>query len=204
MNTKYTRVVVTLFLAIATLATMGFRAPNDHRRSLAFAADVTTCELVPTSLTAIELLDLLDEPCYSDLVDRVETEIGWSNSGQLATDVLLDSIFSSASNESGMTEYLAIIEQDTDTIVGPSISPSARSGSRFEGFIDYHNPSSPWADAEPVASVRSGARFEGFIDYHNPSSPWADAEPVASARSGSRFEGFIDYHNPSSPWADAE
>ena len=148
MNTKQKRVVVTLILALTAVATVGFSAAPGNSRAAPTTPDHVTCELVPASLSAIELLELIDNHCNADLVDRAETEIGWSNSGQLATEVLLESIFSSGSRGYGTIEYLAIVEQDTDTIVGPSISPSARSGAGDGLSIDYHNPSSSWADSE--------------------------------------------------------
>ena len=166
------------FLAIATLATMGFSVTNVPNHAPVILADVATCELAPTSLTAIELLDFVDDSCDPGLLDAVELEISRGVSGRISTQTLLDSFGLSGSGGSGVSEYLEIVEVDEVTFV----SPSASSGSRFQPFIDYHNPSSPWADVEPVASARSGSRFEGFIDYHNPSSPWADGILMVSNR----------------------
>ena len=73
MNTKHKRAVVTLLVAIATLATMGFRAPHDDSQRVSILPDETCSAL--GSLTAIDLLDVLDEPCYAALVDQVEFEI---------------------------------------------------------------------------------------------------------------------------------
>ena len=74
MNTKHTKVVVTWFLAIATLAAMGFRAPNDgHLRVI--AADVATCDLgAASSFSAYEFIKELQAPCFSDIVDAVEAD----------------------------------------------------------------------------------------------------------------------------------
>ena len=74
MNTKYVRVVVTFFLAVATLATMGFSAPYPDNRAASILPDVT-CEMVPASLTAVELLDFVDQPCFTGSIDEIELEI---------------------------------------------------------------------------------------------------------------------------------
>ena len=75
MNTKHTRVVVTLFLAVATLATMGFSAPYGDSSTASIWPDLTTCELAPVPYTALDLLNRLDEPCFANSIDEIESEI---------------------------------------------------------------------------------------------------------------------------------
>ena len=92
MNTKHTRVVVTLFLAVAALATMGFSAAYEDNRVASILPDVGTCEAVPVSFTAVELLSFLDEACIAGLLDEVEMEIDKGlaapSAGTLIDDIL--------------------------------------------------------------------------------------------------------------------
>ena len=202
MNTKHTRAVVSLFLAIATLATMGFSATHEDDRTASILPDHITCELIEPSLTAIELLEFVGDSCYSGLVDRIETEIDRGISSSTSTQALLDSILErSRATSTWSVDLLELSETEVES-VSPLTRPSTRSDVGDEWSIDYHNPSSAWADAEqfghaPAPSVRSGAGDEWSIDYHNPSSAWADAEqfghaPAPSARSRPAYELSFD------------
>jgi hypothetical protein len=166
---------------------MGFSAAHEDTRAASILPDVVTCEASVVSFTAIELLNFVDEPCYAGLVDQVETEINWGLASSASTEALVESILE-RSRSTGSIEYLELLEQSEAEIGVGFARPSANrpqaetrvgsvaaSTSYFEAYIDYHNPSSPWAESLQVggrATVSdSGARFEGFIDYHNPGAP---------------------------------
>ena len=178
MNTKHKRAVVTLVVAIATLATMGFRAPHDDRLSI--MPDEFTCNVLG-SYAAIELLDVLDEPCYAALTDQVEFEIDHgaaAGSVEALTDRIVGQMHPTSAWPADLLEW-----SETDTAeAGLSYTPGTsgresfvteaeRVGNAFELWIDYHNPGSPWADPRSVGGTESGIQYEGFIDYHNPGAP---------------------------------
>ena len=189
MNTKHTRVVVTLFLAVAALATMGFSAAPEDTRAASIMPDVATCEAAVASLTAIELLDFVDEPCYANLVDQVETEINWGSASSSSTEALVESILERSRSTSAwsvdLLEQSETEAEETRLTTGSSgpgiysrvslVTEAEFVENEFDVSIDYHNPSSPWADSLLVGGAAtvldSNARFEGFIDYHNPGAP---------------------------------
>ena len=92
MNTKHTRVVVTLFLALAALATVGFRAAPREPSAVSVLADEVTCELAPVPYTALERLAFIDEPCYAAMIDEVEHEAGKGVAASASTRALIDGI----------------------------------------------------------------------------------------------------------------
>ena len=193
MNTKHTRIVITLALAVAALATMGFRA-STHLRSPSVNADFGTCS-PDVTFTMADLLDDSDEPCASALLYEIETEMG-------SRGVYVDAWPGDPLTGSGITQ------------VGPASIYAAPAGSLLEPDIDYHNPSSLWWDAGESSLKSSSAAddkswTQEFLDYHDPSSLWSDVDEshrqsgsAADAKSWARE--FLDYHDPSSPWADAE
>ena len=235
MNTKQKRVVVTLFLALAAMATTGFAATNGGNQTAAITPDHLTCELVAEPYSALELLNHLDDPCFPDAVYRIETEIDQGSAGSASTVALLDSILE-RSRAAGSGSVSLLEQRETEVDAGytrPSVNRSLVSSIRSTGSepidvlnrpqdepraslvspsasvgwsIDYHNPSSLWADNEqfaiaPAASERSGARLEWFVNYLELTEPGLDPEVFSGEV---RYEGFIDYHNPSSPWADTQ
>jgi hypothetical protein len=189
---------------------MGFRAPHDDRLSI--LPDEFTCNVLG-SYSAVDLLDVLEEPCYASLLDEVEFEIDHGSAAG-SVEAFIDRVFAQMQPTSAWpAELLELSETDTgDTGLsytlgvsgrGSFVTESERAANAFDLSIDYHNPSSVWADSLLVGGASPDIQYEGSIDYHNPSSPWADSLLVGGARSGTEYEGFIDYHNPSSPWADS-
>ena len=174
MNTKHKRAVVTLLVAIATLATMGFRAPhNDHLSIL--PAD--TCNVLG-SFTAIELLDVLDEPCYAALTDQVEFEIDHGAAAG-SVEALINRVLGQMQPTSAWPADLLELSETAPVETGLSFNPviSGRDSFATEAervpeavdlSIDYHNPSSLWADSLLVGGAKPDIQYEGFIDYHNP------------------------------------
>ena len=120
MNTNRDRktwVRITRFVALASLATMGFSAANGGNHSMVVTADVGTCEPVETAYTALELLEFIDNPCYAVLLDSIEHEIDWGLSGQLSTAALMDSIYERLHDgSSSEIEYLELIEAETEMV----------------------------------------------------------------------------------------
>jgi hypothetical protein len=167
--------VATFFLALAALATMGFSVSHD----------VATCELAPVELTAIELLDYLDDPCYADLVDQVEIEIGWGFSGTGPDPALLE-WFNARNNASasGSVEYLAIIEAEDEWDYRPSATSSARSSSssaELDEYLAFIEAEEEWVygpSATPSAdSGSSGSAFRAYLDYIEVEEEWLDGPP---------------------------
>jgi len=104
---------------------MGFRAPNDHRAA-SVLADHAVCELVEPSFEAVERLDLLNDSCYSELVDTLENALGWGFSGQASTDTLLASIYASSSS-TGNREYPELLSSEIDmSRFIAAVEPSAK------------------------------------------------------------------------------
>jgi hypothetical protein len=125
VNTKYTRVVVALFLAVATLATMGFSAPND-RRTASTLADHVVCESIEPSFRALERPDLINDSCYDDLVDAVEIKLGWAFSGQASVEALLESIYAS-SRSTEDTQYVELLTSEIEiSRFIPAAEPSVK------------------------------------------------------------------------------
>ena len=204
MNTRHTRAVVALVVAIATLATMGFRAPHDNSRGVSILP-AETCNVLG-SYTAIELLSILDEPCFAGLVDEVESEIdrGW---GTTSAEVLVNSVLERSRSTGWQVDLLELSDIEAAE-AGLSYDPGIYgrqslvteadlAANAFDLSIDYHNPSSPWAESLEVGGAAtgsgSGVWSEGFIDYHNPSSPWAEPLHVGASRSVSPVYPAYDY-----------
>ena len=211
MNTKHKRAVVALVVAIATLATMGFRAPHDDRSGVSILPEEFTCSEIG-SYTAVDLLGLLDEPCFAGLAGEVEFEVDYGG-GATSAGLLVDSILERSRSTGWQVDLLEL--RDTEAAeAGLSYNPGIYgrvslvteadlAANEFDLSIDYHNPSSPWAEPLDVGGVMvgsgSGLWSVGFIDYHNPSSPWSESPEVGGAGASGGYEGFIDYHNPGAP-----
>jgi hypothetical protein len=53
---------------------MGFSVPYRDNRVASILPDVT-CDMMPVEFAAIELLDYVDEPCFTGSIDEIELEI---------------------------------------------------------------------------------------------------------------------------------
>ena len=224
---------------------MGFRAPHDESLSIPPAE---ACSVLG-SYTAVELLDVLDLPCYAALTDEVEFEIDHGAAAD-SVGVFIQRILDQMDPTSPWAAEL-LEQSGTDlrsgggSVFSESVSTSDLDIAEIEFEIDHGadagsvqalmdrvfaqmHPTSAWPadllewsetdtgeagllynpgisgrESSVTEAERVGNAFDLSIDYHNPSSPWADSLLVGGAGSGTQYEGFIDYHNPSSPWADS-
>jgi hypothetical protein len=136
VNTTHTRVVVSLLLSVATLATVGFRAPHEDSRTASILPDHAVCQLNDLSLSAIELLELVDAHCDPALVDQVESEIDKGSAGAGSIEAWLDGFYASIRPSAGGVEYLESVESETDSFASPSVSFSARSRATNTSYIN--------------------------------------------------------------------
>jgi hypothetical protein len=120
------KVVVTLILALGAVATMGFSTTDFGNPMVAVLADHAFCELAPASYSALEMLHLLDQSCYADLVNEIEAEVSKGVATFVSTTALIDSIYE-RTDSTGSMEDLVGREGATDTGVSASVNPSVRS-----------------------------------------------------------------------------
>jgi hypothetical protein len=159
---KHTRFVFTVFLAVATLATMGFSAaPKDN--GFAAMPDSVTCELAVEELSAVELLDALDAPCYAEMVDQIEIEIDKGFDSTASTEALIESIYA-RSRPTGSVEYLELLEAETGLVAH----------SRFSGV-----PSLTDTDLNEIeidrglnSSTSTGTLIESVLVRSRATGPW--------------------------------
>jgi len=134
VNTKQMKVVVTLILALGAVATMGFTRTDLSNQTVAVTADHAVCELAPASYSALDMLHLLDQSCYADLVNEIEAEISKGVASSASTAALIDSIYGQIVS-TGSTEDLVGREGATDTGFSFSVNLSVRSSSSGGSFL---------------------------------------------------------------------
>ena len=154
MNTKHTRVVVALFLALASLATMGFSVAHEDTRAVSILPDEATCALSPASFSALELLALVDEPCYAAMLDEVEHEISKGVAASASTTSLIE----------GILERSRAAGPWSDELLEPSYAEQTRFASPSRSFGDWGLTETDLAEIQLDRGWGSAADVQSLID----------------------------------------
>ena len=162
MKIKHTGVVVTVLLAVATLATMGFSAAPENNGFSAMP-DSVTCELAVGELSAIELLDYMDAPCYAERIDQIEIEIDKGVNSMASTEALIESVYA-RSRPTGSVEYLELREAETGLAARSGFSgvPSLTETDLYEIELDRGLNS----------STSTGTLIESVLERSRATGPW--------------------------------
>jgi hypothetical protein len=152
VNTKHKRAVVALVVAIATLATMGFRAPHDDSQKVSILP-AETCDVLG-SYTALDLLSVLDEPCYAAMLDEVEHEVSKGVAASASTRALID----------GILERSRAAGPWSDELLEPSYAGQASLAPRSRSFSDWGLSETDLAEIELDRGWNSAADVQSLID----------------------------------------
>jgi hypothetical protein len=188
--------VVTLFLALAALATMGFSAKEDSRAT-SILPDEATCALSPASYSALELLALVDEPCYAAMIDEVEHEVSKGVAASASTTALID----------GILERSRAAGPWSDELLEPSYAGQASLAPRSASFSDWGLSEADLAKIELGQGWASLApRSRSFSDWGLTETDLAEIELDRGWNSAtdvqSLINGILERSRAAGPWSD--
>jgi hypothetical protein len=152
---------------------MGFRAPIQDSRVVSILPDHATCEWIDPALSAIELIESVDDHCYSDLVDQVEFEIDRTFTGS-GLGILLQEWFSTSSPSSiaSSIEYLEIVERPIESFASQSTSFSARLTARVESTLSETDIAEIELDRRFGSASSTEGLLEGILERIRSTSAW--------------------------------
>jgi len=156
---------------------MGFSAPYPDNRVASILPDVT-CEMVPANLTAVELLDLVDQPCFTGSIDQIELEIDKGTPAPSAR-ALIDEILARSRAVGPWPDLLEQSETDV-AVIEPKLAIVGRSSGKalVESIVGRRIDAAPmpvgWSGvsaANVTASMPSGKALVESIVGHSIAGP---------------------------------
>jgi hypothetical protein len=150
---------------------MGFSAAHEDRRAASILPDHVTCELAVAAHSAVDLLEYVDDPCYTGIVAEIETEIDKGVSSMASTQALIERIYA-RSRPTGSVEYLELLESEKSLSGEEAVVAASPIGFSGVPSLTETDQAEIELDRGWTGSLSTGALIESVLERSRAVAPW--------------------------------